>query len=129
MGMPAAKQGDKIIVPDMHIILVPAHPGPPVPTLPSSHLFTGGNLSPTVKIMGLPAATVGSTSQNTPPHSPHQGGSFRKPPTNRTTIHIGRRTMMTKGKQATRNGDTALTCNDPADFLGRVVAGGTVMLG
>jgi len=87
MGMPAAKQGDKIIVPDMHIILVPAPPGPPVPTPPLSHLFAGGNLSPTVKIMGLPAATVGSPTQNTPPHSPHQGGSFRKPPTNRATIH------------------------------------------
>ena len=116
MGMPAAKQGDKVIVPDMHIILVPAPQGPPVPTRPLAHLFTGGNLSPTVKIMDLPAATVGSPTQNTPPHRP-PGGSFRKPPTDRATIHIGRRTMMTNGKPAMRNGDTALTCNDPADLL------------
>ncbi len=34
------------------------------------------------------------------------------------------------GKQAARNGDTANTCNDPADMpVGTVIAVGTVLIG
>jgi uncharacterized Zn-binding protein involved in type VI secretion len=34
------------------------------------------------------------------------------------------------GKPAARNGDTAMTCNDPADLpVGSVVALGTVLIG
>jgi hypothetical protein len=54
MGQPAAKQGDQITAVDIHIVLVPAPPGPPVPT-PLPHSFVGildANLSPDVKIMG-----------------------------------------------------------------------------
>jgi uncharacterized Zn-binding protein involved in type VI secretion len=37
---------------------------------------------------------------------------------------------MINNKPAARNGDTALTCNDPADLpIGTVVAVGTVMIG
>jgi len=71
MGQPAARQSDKIIATDIHIIMTPTPTGP-VPT-PIPHPFTGvinGNLSPNVKIMGLPAATVGSTAQNVPTHVP-----------------------------------------------------------
>jgi uncharacterized Zn-binding protein involved in type VI secretion len=130
MGQPAAKQGDKIVATDTHIILIPS-PSGSVPTqLP--HPFSGiinGNLSANVKIMGLPAATVGSTAQNTPPHIP-QGGSFQKPPSNMANIQIGSATVMINGKPAARNGDTAMTCNDPADLpVGKVVAVGTVMIG
>ena len=70
MGQPAAKQGDQIIATDTHIVMVPAPPGPPVPT-PLPHPFIGiinGNLSADVKIMGMAAATVDSTADNTPPH-------------------------------------------------------------
>jgi len=116
MGMPAAKQGDKIIATDIHIIMIPS-PGGPVPT-PLPHPFTGiinGNLSNNVKIMGMPAATVGSTAQNIPPHIP-QGGPFQKPPTNKATIQMGSMTVKINGKMAARNGDIAMTCNDPADM-------------
>jgi uncharacterized Zn-binding protein involved in type VI secretion len=130
MGQPAAKQGDKIVATDTHIILIPS-PSGSVPT-PLPHPFSGiinGNLSANVKIMGLPAATVGSTAQNTPPHIP-QGGSFQKPPSNMANIQIGSATVMINGKPAARNGDTAMTCNDPADLpVGKVVAVGTVMIG
>ncbi|MCD6302104.1 MAG: hypothetical protein J7M15_01085, partial [Anaerolineae bacterium] len=53
--------------------MVPAPPGPPVPTPTPGHPFNGiinGNLSTNVNIMGMPAATQGSTAQNTPPHIP-----------------------------------------------------------
>jgi uncharacterized Zn-binding protein involved in type VI secretion len=34
------------------------------------------------------------------------------------------------GKPAARNGDPAMTCNDPADLpVGSVVAAGTVLIG
>ena len=131
MGQPAAKQGDTITAVDTHIIMIPAPPGPPVPT-PLPHPFNGiidGSLSTDVKIGGMPAAVVGSTATNTPPHIP-QGGPFQKPPTNRATIQMGSTTVMINGKQAARNGDTAMTCNDPADLpVGTVIAVGNVMIG
>ena len=132
MGQPAAKQGDQISGLDIHIVMVPS-PGGPVPS-PMPHPFTGlinGNLSPDVKIMGKPAATVGSTADNTPQHiaSP-PGTSFQKPPTNKGTIKIGSPTVNINGKQAARNGDIAETCNDPADIPGgQVIAVSTVMIG
>ena len=76
----------------------------------------------------MPAAVVGSTADNMPPHIP-QGGPFQKPPTNRAQIIVGSPTVLINGKPAARNGDTALTCNDPADLPnGTVVAVGTVMV-
>ena len=133
MGQPAAKQGDKIVASDVHIVLVPAPPGPPVPT-PLPHPFSGiinGNVSKDVFITGLPAATLGSTATNTPPHIPTPPGvSFQKPPTNMATIIKGSATVLINGKPAARAGDTANTCNDPADLpVGTVVAAGTVLIG
>lgn len=133
MGQPAAKQGDQITALDTHIVMVPTPPGQPVPT-PLPHPFSGiinGALSNNTKIMGQPAAMVGSTADNTPPHLPTPPGtSFQKPATNKATIQLGSQTVMINGKPAARNGDTALTCNDPADLpVGKVIAVGTVMIG
>jgi len=84
-----------------------------------------------VNVMGLPAATVGSVADNTPPHLPTPPGvSFQNPPKNKATIKLGSQTVLINGKGAARNGDTAETCNDPADApIGTVVAQGTVMIG
>ncbi len=130
MGQPAAKQGDQILATDTHIVMVPT---PPVPT-PLPHLFTGiinGGLSTDVNIMGKPAAVVGSTADNTPPHTPTPPGTtFQKPPANKATIQIGSQTVMINGKPAARHSDKAMTCNHPADIpAGTVVAIGTVMMG
>ena len=52
------------------------------------------------------------------------------PPSNRATITLGSATVKINGKMAARNGDTATTCNDPADLpIGTVVAAATVMIG
>lgn len=131
MGQPAAKQGDQIVATDTHIVIVPG--SPPTPT-PLPHPFVGivnGELSSDVKIMGMPAATVGSTADNTPPHIPTlPGASFQSPPPNRGTIQVGSQTVKINGKAAARNGDTAMTCNDPTDLpVGTVIAVGTVMIG
>jgi uncharacterized Zn-binding protein involved in type VI secretion len=133
MGQPAAKQGDQIVAVDTHLVMVPAPPGPPVPT-PLPHPFAGiinGGLSSDVNIMGMPAATVDSTADNTPPHIPTPPGTaFQSPPTNKATIKVGSPTVKINGKMAARNGDTALTCNDPADLPnGQVIAVATVFIG
>ncbi len=131
MGQPAAKQGDQITATDTHIILIPAPPGPPVPT-PLPNPFVGiinSNCSTNVNISHMPAATLGSTADNTPPHMP-MGGPFQIPPTNQGQIIMGSATVMINNKPAARNGDTAMTCNDPAPLpIGTVVAVSTVMIG
>ena len=132
MGQPAAKKGDKVVATDTHIVMVPS-PSGPTPT-PLPHPFAGiinGALSGDVNIMGMPAATVDSTADNTPAHVPTPPGtSFQAPPSNKGTIKIGSPTVKINGKMAARNGDTALTCNDPADLpAGTVVAVGTVLIG
>ena len=129
MGQPAAKQNDQIIGTDIHIVLVPGGPPTPLP-----HPFTGiitGNLSSNVNIMGCPAATVDSTADNVPPHLPTPPGtSFQKLPSNKATIKVGSPTVNINGKMAARNGDSAMTCNDPADMpSGTVIAVGTVLIG
>ena len=128
MGQPAAKQGDQVVATDMHLIQPPA-PSSPV-LIP--HPFAGiidGSVSSDVMILGRSAATQGSTATNTPPHVPI-GGSFVRPPPNRGTIQLGSLTVLINGKPAARNGDIALTCNDPADLpAGTVVAAGTVLIG
>lgn len=131
MGQPAAKKGDQITAVDTHVVMVPGTP--PTPT-PLPHPFAGiinGGLSSDVNIMGMAAATVDSTADNTPPHIPTPPGtSFQAPPSNKATIKVGSPTVKINGKMAARNGDTANTCNDPSDLpAGTVVAVGTVLLG
>ena len=133
MGQSAAKQGDQIIAVDTHIVMVPSPPSQPVPT-PLPHPFMGiinDALSSDVKIMGMPAATVDSTADNTPPHIPTPPGTaWQKSPSNKAKIQTGSPTVKINGKMAARNGDTAMTCNDPADLpAGKVIAVGTVFIG
>ncbi|MEM1159771.1 MAG: PAAR domain-containing protein [Pseudomonadota bacterium] len=130
MGQPAAKQGDQVIATDMHIVMIPS-PGGPVPT-PLPHPFTGqldGELSGDVNIEGKAAATEGSTATNMPAHIP-QGGPFQTPPKDKGEVMLGSATVKVNGKMLARNGDTAMTCNDPSDMpVGQIIAVGTVMVG
>ena len=128
MGAPAAKQGDQVTAVDMHLIQPPATAPPVLVPHPFSGVIDGA-LSTDVKINGLPAATVGSTATNTPPHIP-EGGMFVIPPTNQGQISIGSTTVRINKKPAARAGDTALTCNDPVPLpVGTVVAASTVRIG
>ncbi len=131
VGKPAAKQGDKIVGTDIHILMIPAAAGVPVPTptpMPFNGMITSG-LSTDVFIEGKPAATVQSGAVNMPPHIP-AGGPFQKPPTNQGKIMIGSTGVFINGKPAARQGDTAITCNDPVDApTGTVMAVGTVFIG
>src|SRR5262245_57538877 len=80
MGKPAAKQGDKIVATDTPIVMVPSGTGATPTPLP--HAFNGtlsSGLSPNVRIMGKPAATVDSIADNIPIHVPTSPGtSFQK---------------------------------------------------
>ena len=127
---PGAKQGDQVVGTDTHIVMIPS-PGGPVPTpLPSP--FAGkitGGCSTNVMIGGMPAATVGSTATNAPPHMP-QGGPFQVPPTNQGTVTQGSGTVLINNKPAARVGDPVTTCNDPAPApTSSIVGAGTVMIG
>lgn len=128
MGNPAAKQGDQVFATDTHIILIPPYSTP----TPLPHPFAGmlsGGLSSDVNIGGMPAAVLGSTADNMPPHIP-QGGPFQSPPANSGSVIMGSATVLINGQPAARLGDTATTCNDPADLpVGQVVASGTVLIG
>ena len=130
MRQVAAKKGDQIMATDIHVVMIPS-PSGPVPT-PLPHSFIGqidDALSSDVNINGQPAATVGSKASNTPSHIP-QGGTFQTPPANKATIKMGSNSVFINGKAAARNGDSAMTCNDPSDMpVGTVMAVGTVMIG
>ncbi|QUQ62586.1 PAAR domain-containing protein [Kutzneria sp. CA-103260] len=127
---PGAKQGDQVVGTDTHIFMIPS-PGGPVPTpLPSPFAGTiTGGCSTNVVIGGMPAATVGSTATNSPPHVP-QGGPFQVPPTNQGTVTQGSGTVLINNKPAARVGDPVTTCNDPAPApTSSIVGAGTVMIG
>jgi uncharacterized Zn-binding protein involved in type VI secretion len=130
MGQSAAKQGDKILGTDTHILMVPS-PGGPVPT-PTPMPFNGtldGALSDDVMIDNQPAAVKGSTASNTPAHVP-TAGPFQNPPSNQGTVNIGSATVYINNKPIARGGDTAMTCNDPSDAPnGTVTATSTVLVG
>lgn len=127
MGMPAARKGDRVTASDTHFIVTPPGPVVPVP-----HQFAGGldgGLSGNVRIGGEPAAVLGSTASNQPPHIPN-GGTFARQPANSGTVSGGSATVRINGRPAARSGDPVMTCNDPVDVpAGTISAGGTVRIG
>ncbi len=130
MSKPAAKQGDKVVGVDTHIVMIPS-PGGPVPT-PMPMPFSGDlgdALSSDVLVEDKGAAVQGSKAQNQPAHIP-AGGPFQKPPSNQGEVMMGSNTVLINDKPSARLGDQAKTCNDPADApVGTVVASSTVLVG
>ncbi|ESW93127.1 PAAR motif protein [Mesorhizobium sp. LSJC269B00] len=127
MKQPAAKQGDRVVGIDMHLIQPPGPTSPVIVPHPFDGIIDSGCVD-TVKVNGMPAAIVGSVAFNQP-HIP-MGGTFVIAPRNRGTINTGSVTVSIGGRPAARAGDTALTCNDPVDAPnGKVVATGTVWIG
>jgi uncharacterized Zn-binding protein involved in type VI secretion len=129
-SQPIATEGDRVVALDTHVVLV-ASPGGPVPT-PTPFPFSGPlteHLGRSVHVDGAPAAVEGSVAHNRPVHVP-VGGPFQKPPTNRATVQRGSATVFADNKAVARNGDPALSCNDPSDApTGHVVATGSVYAG
>jgi uncharacterized Zn-binding protein involved in type VI secretion len=123
MTRPAAKEDDKIVATDIHL----------VQGSPASFPFVGtldDNLSANVLVEKKPAAMVDSRATNQPPHIAPPGKSFDKPPTNRGVIITGSGTVLINDRAAARDEDIATTCNDPSESpVGKVVASGTVLVG
>jgi len=118
MPSPAAKENDKIVACDTHIV-----GGKPM-RLPFDGILDG-NLSGDVIIEHQHAAMVDSTATN-PPHTPAPD----KAPSNRGVINQGSATVLINHRHVARDGDPAKTCNDPADMpVGIVVASSTVIVG
>ncbi|HMW18425.1 MAG TPA: PAAR domain-containing protein [Accumulibacter sp.] len=132
MGQAAARLNDLVTATDLHQVLVPV--GPALVPMPLPHPFSGrllGGVVPTVQIGGQPAAVIGSTALGQPPHLPTSPGiAFVVPPSNLAQVAMGSASVLIGGQPAARNGDIALTCNDPGDLpVGQVVAAGTVLFG
>ena len=126
MGQPVARQSDPVTGTDTHIVLVPS-PSGATPT-PMPLPFSGkimSNTSTDVFVNDLPAATVGSTAQNIPPHLPPPGTSFGVPPTNTGQVLKGSTTVLVNGKGIARVGDQVTTCNDPTPAPTSAVAAGS----
>lgn len=123
MSKAAAKENDKIIAMDTHLLN----------GTPASLPFVGiidGSLSPNVIVEHKPAAVVDSTATNSPAHVAPPGKSFDRPPSNRGVVVTGSGTVLINDHPAARDGDAAKTCNDPADLpAGKVVASSTVLVG
>ena len=130
MGLPGAKQGDKVVGVDTHVIMIPS-PGGPVPT-PMPMPFSGPlmeGLSTSILIDGDAAAVKGSVATNNPPHVP-AGGPFQTPPSNQGTVDGGSASVFFDNQPAARLGNPVKTCNDPtAAPNGVIVASGSVLIG
>ncbi len=130
MGQPAAKQGDRITALDTHQVVVP---GTPPTLLLRQHKFNGvinKKLSDNVRINGQCAAMLDSTADNEPHFPTAPGTSFARQPGNLGTIKSGSGSVRINHRAAARDGDMAVTCNDPADLpVGTVVASGNVRIG
>ena len=128
MGQAAARAGDRVEATDTHLQVDASGA-----TAPWSTRFEGvieGVTSPDVRIGGQPAAVVGSVAVNAVPHLPGPGASFVTPPANTGRVAAGSATVRINGRPAARDGDAAITCNDPVDApVGTVRAAGPVRIG
>jgi uncharacterized Zn-binding protein involved in type VI secretion len=121
MTQPAAVMGDQIVgTCPLHLIPNPAtalpQPGPPIPFIAPITVAT----CPTVLIGGQPAAVVGSSGINTPPHvGLHPLDPFFAPPAQIGIVTMGSTKVTFAGLPAVRMGDPATCCGQP---VGTVVA-------
>lgn len=94
----------------IHLMPNPASGSPqPSPPLPFSAPITLG-LATTVTIGGKPAAVMGSTGYNTPPHvGLHAADPFMAPPMQTAQVISGSGNVMIEGKPAATT-DSQITC-------------------
>ncbi len=128
MGSPAIVMNDRITgLCAIHQIPNPAsgvpQPSPPMPF--SAPLLKG--LETTVLIGGKPAAVVGSSGMNTPPHvGLHASDPFMAPPMQEGRIVSGSPTVLMGGKPAASASASATCCATPGMLVPTVA---TVLVG
>jgi uncharacterized Zn-binding protein involved in type VI secretion len=113
MSAPAIVQGDRVTG------ICPNHTvgGPPVPAGPqpfSAPLTLG--LAPTVLIGGKPAAVVGSSGYNTPPHTAPLSDPFVAPMLQVGRVLSGSPTVLIGGKPAATAQSSCTCCATPGQL-------------
>lgn len=128
-----AKQNDKVIGMDKHLVRIPAGTGFIIVALP--HPYIGElkmSLSQNVHIQNQPSATIKSNSIANPKHIP-LGVGFVKSPDNIGEVTTGSNTVFINGKKAARNMDIVSTCDDitprPINRNSKIVCNSTVIIG
>lgn len=121
MGKPAAVMGDAIKgVCAAHQIPNPASGVPqPAPPMPFNGPITNGTSSD-VLISGKPAATVGSSGLNVPPHiGLHATDPFAVPTMQKGRVVGGSTSVLIGGKPAAKTGSSCTMCAGmPAQLVG-----------
>ncbi|HYU02208.1 MAG TPA: PAAR domain-containing protein [Jatrophihabitantaceae bacterium] len=119
MGQPAAVAGDQVTGTCLlHLAPNPATGIPqPAPPLPFAAPITTGTCA-TVLIGGTPAAVVGASGLNTPPHvGLHPADPFMAPPTQQAVVTQGSTSVLLGGIAAARSGDPGTCCAQPVGTL------------
>jgi uncharacterized Zn-binding protein involved in type VI secretion len=128
MGAPAIVQNDRITGScPIHQVPSPSSGAPqPAPPMPfSAPLATG--LSATVKIDGKPAATIGSSGKNTPPHvGLHGSDPYASATMQEGRITAGSPTVRIDGQAAANATSAATCCATPGTLIPTVA---TVLIG
>jgi uncharacterized Zn-binding protein involved in type VI secretion len=128
MGAPAIVMGDRITgqCPN-HLMPNPASGAPqPSPPLPVSAPLLQSVVS-TVLIGGKPAAVVGSSGMNTPPHvGLHPSDPFLGPPTQMGRVTRGSATVLIGGRPAATAQSACTCCSVPGMLVPTVQ---TVLIG
>jgi uncharacterized Zn-binding protein involved in type VI secretion len=128
MGTPAAVMGDRITgMCAIHQVPNPASgvPQPSPAPLPFSAPLTLG-LATRTTIAGKPAALMGSSGYNTPPHvGLHATDPFLTPTLQEGRVLAGSPTVTIEGKPAARTGSQCLCCATPGTLTGTAA---TVMI-
>jgi uncharacterized Zn-binding protein involved in type VI secretion len=128
MGAPAIVMGDRVTgMCPIHQVPNPAsgvpQPGPPMPF--AAPIVIG--VEPTVLIGGKPAAVMGCSGANTPPHiGLHVSDPFFAPPMQIGRIVSGSPTVLIGGRPAATQTSAATCCVTPGTIVPSVV---TVLIG
>ncbi|MPZ73809.1 MAG: hypothetical protein GEU74_11350 [Nitriliruptorales bacterium] len=120
MGTPAILMGDRITgACPIHQIPNPASGVPqPAPPMPFSAPLLQG-LANKVLISNKPAAVVGSSGYNTPPHvGLHASDPFMIPTQQVGRITGASPTVMFEGKPAAKNAPPPMMCGTPGSIVG-----------
>jgi uncharacterized Zn-binding protein involved in type VI secretion len=129
MGTPAIVQGDKVTgVCAIHQVPNPASGAPqpsPAPLPFSAPLLQG--LSTTVLIGGKPAAVLGSSGMNTPPHvGLHPTDPYMTPTLQVGRVSSGSTTVLIGGQPAATMSSSVTCCVEPGSLIPTVT---TVLIG
>ncbi len=126
MAAPVIVQGDQVTgMCPLHQIPGPVGNPQPGPPMPFSAPLTVG-LCPTVLIGGKPAAVIGASGLNTPPHvGLHPADPFMVPPMQVGRVTSGSPTVLFGGQPAVNASASATCCASPGTLVPSVM---TVMV-